>query len=43
VNLLVVEHDYLPYSCAGRSYVRVFSPRRQPTFMRELYCDYVLW
>jgi hypothetical protein len=25
----------------GRDYVRVFFPRRQPSFMREMYCGYV--
>jgi hypothetical protein len=24
----------------NRSYVRVFFPRRQPSFMRKMYCDY---
>jgi hypothetical protein len=25
----------------ARSYVRVFFPRRKPSFMREMYCGYV--
>jgi hypothetical protein len=37
---IVLGVEWLCRRSNGRDYVRVFFPRRQPSFMREMYCGY---